>query len=414
MYIKIKKPFYEIDADLYFKGIKDKICKEIMSNSKEYILGVDKADFVNYLTAKYFVEEFTIDFDSEEVDLYKEIERERVDERWSYETYKYIEYMFCIKYKYTGSADILRLHPSNNFRWSIGGPGNVSIIDVFENELHIYFSIYKQDKSEFTREKEGTIKRTFENLNAAQSYVRNFNGNLHSLIEKEFEKVKLKYEQDNNFYKELNINNRKTENNSYAIPVVHKKVIAPTYEKEVKPSPFLEKAIYEQILRTIYNTYKSFERLPNNYEGKDEEALRDGVLPTLQTVFDSFSSSGETFNKEGKTDICIKDSGGGNVFVAECKIWKGEKMLLDAVSQLIDRYVTWRDTKTALIVFVKNDGFTDIVNKAKSVIIKHPYFVKTNGSLAETSFSYVFHLANDIERPIFLELMLFHFAQKTI
>ena len=412
MYYTIKKPFNEIDADLYFNELKNKICHEIISNSKDYVLGVDKTDYVDYLTAKYTIEEFAIDFESEEVELYRENAKERVDERWGYEVYKYTEYVFCVKYKYVGSAEILRLHPSNNYRWSIGGSGDVSKIDVFDHEVHIYFSIYNQDKSEYNREKEGTIQKTFENLNNTMWYIRNFNKNLHDMAEKEFDKIRTKYEQENNFFRELNINNNKKNNNLYTVPVIQKKVIAPSFEKTKTSIPTLEKATYEQIIHTIYNIYKSFERLPNNYRGKDEEALRDGVLPTLQTVFGSLSSSVETFNKEGKTDICIKEPGGGNVFVAECKIRKGEKLFLEAISQLMDRYVTWRDTKTALIVFVQSDGFTDIINKAKSAIKAHPYYVRTNGSLGETSFSYVFHLSNDKERIVYLELMMFHFVPK--
>ena len=36
--------FNEIDADLYFNELKNKICHEIISNSKDYVLGVDKTD----------------------------------------------------------------------------------------------------------------------------------------------------------------------------------------------------------------------------------------------------------------------------------------------------------------------------------------------------------------------------------
>ena len=94
MYYTIKKPFNEIDADLYFNELKNKICHEIISNSKDYVLGVDKTDYVDYLTAKYTIEEFAIDFESEEVELYRENAKERVDERWGYEVYKYTEYVF--------------------------------------------------------------------------------------------------------------------------------------------------------------------------------------------------------------------------------------------------------------------------------------------------------------------------------
>lgn len=54
----------------------------------------------------------------------------------------------------------------------------------------------------------------------------------------------------------------------------------------------------------------------------------------------------------GKSDILIRD-GDRSVFVAECKIWRGSKSLSNAIDQLLG-YATWRDTKTAILVFNRN------------------------------------------------------------
>jgi hypothetical protein len=56
-------------------------------------------------------------------------------------------------------------------------------------------------------------------------------------------------------------------------------------------------------------------------------------------------ATGETFNFQGKTDILIRVEG-KNVFIAECKFWKGEKALLATLDQLLS-YLSWRDTKAA-------------------------------------------------------------------
>lgn len=64
------------------------------------------------------------------------------------------------------------------------------------------------------------------------------------------------------------------------------------------------------------------------------------------------SATGETFNKKGKTDILLRHAG-NNAFVGECKFWKGEKSFLSTIDQLLG-YLTWRDSKTAVIMFVKN------------------------------------------------------------
>lgn len=63
--------------------------------------------------------------------------------------------------------------------------------------------------------------------------------------------------------------------------------------------------------------------------------------------------SGETFRKVGKTDIqVIFDNKAA--FIGECKIWHGIKKFGDAVNQLFG-YSTWKDSKTALIVFNKEN-----------------------------------------------------------
>ena len=403
----INRPFNEIDVETYFTQLTDRIKQEILSNSKDYVIGVNRSEYIDYLVAKYTIEELIIDFDSEQVSLCSEKEKENRDGGWHRGVFKYIEYQFCVKFKYSGNTDILRLKPSC-FKWSVCGSGDVSRIDVYGDTLRLYFTIYKQDKSEYNSAKNGTISKTFDNLDGALFHIRTFNKGLRQQIEREFDMVKSKYLQDISFYQELNIKIN-PKDKSYSVPVIKKTITPPAITKDSKKTPILEEVMYRDILRTIYGTYKGFERLPSLYRDKDEEALRDGVLPTLQASFKNVSTSGETFNKEGKTDICIKEPGGGNVFIAECKIWKGEKYLLSAISQLVDRYVTWRDTKTALIVFVKSDGFADIVKKANAAIKKHEYYVRSRGATEETSFSYVFRLPNDKDREINLELMLFHF-----
>jgi hypothetical protein len=62
-------------------------------------------------------------------------------------------------------------------------------------------------------------------------------------------------------------------------------------------------------------------------------------------------ATGETFNFQGKTDILIRVDE-KNVFIAECKFWKGEKVFIGTIDQLLS-YLSWRDTKAAVIVFRK-------------------------------------------------------------
>ncbi|WP_342724193.1 hypothetical protein AAFG07_34725 [Bradyrhizobium sp. B097] len=44
-----------------------------------------------------------------------------------------------------------------------------------------------------------------------------------------------------------------------------------------------------------------------------------------------------------------------------------------AIDQL-QQYVTWRDTKTVFVIFNRNKGFSDVVQKAREAVRAHPQY----------------------------------------
>lgn len=142
----------------------------------------------------------------------------------------------------------------------------------------------------------------------------------------------------------------------------------------------------------------------------DEERIRDYFLPHLNSISTSLSATGETFNKKGRTDILVQDRMGHNVFIAECKLWKGSLHISNALNQLFERYVSWRDEKTALLVFNKEvSGFSGVVEKAVESVNNHPYCLEMLRKRKDTSFSFLFRHAEDPGKRVKLELMLFNF-----
>ena len=99
------------------------------------------------------------------------------------------------------------------------------------------------------------------------------------------------------------------------------------------------------------------------------------------------------------------------VFVAECKFWKGRQALLDAISQLLG-YSTWRDTKTALLIFVRDTSMTAAISSVKENIVTHPNYKNTEKAKGETWFNYKFSMANDPDRDVYLAVQLFDFSLK--
>lgn len=131
---------------------------------------------------------------------------------------------------------------------------------------------------------------------------------------------------------------------------------------------------YIQILNAINRIGKTFERLPATYQDKDEESLRDHILLAL-SINHEFTTLGEVFNKNGKTDIFCSRSDGQVELIAECKFWRGERAFREAIDQLLS-YTTWRNDKLAIIMFVPNVNMDNAINTAKQSIQLHQNYVR--------------------------------------
>ncbi|PWJ51829.1 hypothetical protein CLV98_1373 [Dyadobacter jejuensis] len=153
----------------------------------------------------------------------------------------------------------------------------------------------------------------------------------------------------------------------------------------------------------------AFERKPSLYKNKDEEDLRDMFLLFLETRYENTSGHGEAFNRKGKTDILLKYApDGSNIFVAECKVWTGEIGLGAAIDQLLS-YLTHRDSKTALMMFVRNKNFNPVLITAETAIKNHPNFLSFTPKTSTSSYGCMFSLPGNEMSKIQLEVMLFHF-----
>ena len=62
------------------------------------------------------------------------------------------------------------------------------------------------------------------------------------------------------------------------------------------------------------------------------------------------------FSNRGKTDIYL-DLSDGAVFIAECKIWRGPSVIVEAVKQILG-YLTWKDAYGVIILFSRNKEFS--------------------------------------------------------
>jgi hypothetical protein len=90
----------------------------------------------------------------------------------------------------------------------------------------------------------------------------------------------------------------------------------------------------------------------------------------------------EAFNVAGKTDILVRHEG-NNLFIGECKFGSGVKGFIATIEQLFG-YTAWRDTKLAVVMFVRESGLTDIIEKARDALPAHERFVRWDDAANET------------------------------
>ena len=237
-----------------------------------------------------------------------------------------------------------------------------------------------------------------------------FNDGIRQLARMYIEQRRQKLLHDRNLANELGfpLKRRPDAPKTFPAPDVRRKVkpAMPSASKSpYKPEPVLSGDDYEHILSVMHNMTLVMERSPSAFISADENTLRSHFLVQLNGHYEG-QATGETFNFEGKTDILIRVDG-KNIFIAECKFWSGAKKLGETIDQLLG-YASWRDTKTAIVVFSRNKGFSEVLETIPAVVKNHPNFkrkIKTEAE--ETRFRYVFGQKNDPGREMLLTILAF-------
>jgi hypothetical protein len=205
----------------------------------------------------------------------------------------------------------------------------------------------------------------------------------------------------------LNIPVKRREDPSavFEVPVKPRRVPveigAGTTANQQAPEPGISNADHAAIIQQLVTTRGLVERLPRTFGGLGEEALRDILLVVLNNQFGP--AGGETFSGFGKTDIMIYGRE-QPVFIAECKIWSGQRAFADAIDQLLG-YLVWRDTRATLVLFVRQADVTAVEAKAIGTVQQHGQYVGEAEPVASCP-SFVLHHAGDLNRKIRATLVI--------
>jgi len=303
---------------------------------------------------------------------------------------------------FEGDSELFNLTPSH-FQT------NPPSAEVTEDELRIAIEVLPDMEKSVVNEKFNEILSDINHwLEFVEIDIRAWNIKLKRKIRGGIEARKKKISRDKSIVKSIGFPIRKREDKfvAYAIPKVQKKIIPKSIRSQEGSQQGHELAMknYESILDSINHMAIVLERSPKAFRTMEEEDLRFCFLIPLNGLYEG-DAGGEVFNFNGKTDILIR-SGGKNVFIAECKFWNGPKSLSDAINQLLG-YVSWRDTKTAILIFNRNKEPSKVLAQIPDIVKKHPNYEKELEYNLETGFRFVLHQNEDKDRKLCLTVLVF-------
>jgi hypothetical protein len=302
---------------------------------------------------------------------------------------------------FEGEADLFECQPSP---FSTGPQASVG-----EKEVTLSYSRTEKDAegigAEFRRDLT-RIKTTVERIDAD---VKRLNDSLRGKAKDRIENRRAKLLRDQGLVASLGfpVRRRTDAPKTYTVPVVRKKVtpVMPAAGTgPFAPEPALEMKVYEETLSIMSNMVTVMEQSPRAFRTLEEEDLRTHFLVQLNGQYEG-QATGETFNFQGKTDILIR-ANGRNIFIAECKFWRGPKSLEEAIDQLLG-YASWRDTKTALVIFNRDRSLSTVLERVPEVVKGHPSFKRQLPYTSESGFRFVFGRPDDMSRELIITVLVF-------
>jgi hypothetical protein len=396
--------FAEGDLSAYLEQRRGMLRCEIQNEDKNKLLNVNEDDYVTYLVEKYCVGPLVIDFDNVSVSSEeKMIPAEWFSARFNVEAGKrYPRQVITYHLPFSGIPELLRLKSSTRLMWSRD-------VDLSSSSISFDVINWHDDASQIKREAEHDLKSIGAQCAYVNADIEAFDNSIRTTTRQLVQVRKQQHLKQSNLLAELGVPVRRAANvpETFAIPAIRKKVVVKPAASDApfSPDPVLDDSLHLDILRICRDAGREMERLPSIYAGKKEETLRDHFIMVLSPHFESVT--GETFNKAGKTDIVIRHEK-ANVFVAECKFWRGAKSLHDAVDQILS-YLTWRDSKAAVLCFVRTQDFSEVLQQVPVVLTTHSCFKRSKPQNDEACFNFDFALPTDVSRAIRLAVLCFHF-----
>ena len=397
--------FQKGDVNYLEEALKESARKKIQDLTDDYILNVSEQEYIDYLSDVFYLDCPVVMYDDMSIEPRTVLVSPEYlpSRRWLYYDAHEIERkVYRLFIPYQGDEELLgyRPNPFSLSRWSN--------FTISYDSLYVDILDINGDVNDVKRECNSYVNTLRDMMSYLEKNYAFINRCLPDNIRSMFTMRKNQIKKEHQDLVDIGIPIKGQNNNkTYSIPTVQRryksipKVINTIPERA---TPTMADKEYREIISSLNTIGRNLERFPNTHRNRDEETIRDLFLIQLGASFTNYSSTGEAFNHRGKTDIMVK-KGDDILFIAECKFWKGAKVLTDAISQLLS-YLTWRDTKTALLIFNREVGMSAAIKSLQETIPKHPNYV-SGIKRSETQYDYVFHLNNDKSRQIMMSVLIF-------
>lgn len=397
--------FNKFDWHSFVKFNRESLVQEINSFNGNRLLNTSDDDLVKYFHEKYYfnipeINESDITVEQNEVDIDVSRDPLRFIQNRNHPYYiKGTKITFNIPF--SGEEVFFNVQPSRFYM-------KIFLGDISNNCIIYSISSHESTTDKIQSSIENYLREIKEYLETQRKDAIPYNDSLDNSIRSQIQKRKSKLLKDQNMVSSLGF--RLKENTSmplsYCAPEVKRKKIElpPASTAPYRPEPALPDKDYENILSILENMNHVLERSPTAFKNIDEESLRMHFLVQLNGHYEG-SATGETFNYNGKTDILIR-SEDKNVFIGECKFWKGKTQYIQTLDQILG-YSSWRDTKVAVLIFNRNKHLSAVIQTIKEATIEHPNYRKTISDTQDTRFQYKFSQKSDSNREIILTVMVF-------
>jgi hypothetical protein len=405
--------FRNRDNSLLFTGgdlsavLHEQIAKlqwEIDGFTSDYILKVNLDDLADHLTGKYHIGPISLQVDNIHIgnsgDTTVDMSHDfRYTSRATRVPATFAEFVV----PFVGDSALFQLRSStSNY--------NPPHANIAGQELTFRYTSIEHNPGAMRAEFDNDLKNVAQFLKWGNSDIHSYNGNLENTIRGRLSNRKEKILKDKGMIEALGFPIKARDSNSLTCPapIVRKKlpIQKPIVSSgDFNPEPRLEMEHYNHILKVISSMIQVVERSPKTFSKMGEEELRTNILVQLNGHYEG-QATGETFNYEGKTDILIRVEE-RNIFIGECKIWKGPEGFKATIDQLLG-YTAWRDSKTAIILFNRNKNTSSVVAQISDLVKQHPNFKReVTDQKNESSFRFILHHRDDKNRDLVLTVLIF-------